>query len=704
MFRWGVVLAAFVSAGGPAHGARWWSSAWRYQREVTIPASKPRQFPGDDVAVVTFPTGGLAKADGSDVRVASDAGREMPSRVLMVGPGDQVRVAFAVLPGVTHYYVYYGNTSPHPGKKLDIRRGVLLETWAYSGSIPKTFSKAQEAFRRAKRLIGRDFRENVFLGYNPFGPTSGIASIFTGYVQCDKAGRHSFSVMSRNAAFLEVDGKLLVSNGGTRKPNRRSYRTAGVTLTAGVHKLTFYHVNGHGDPVAVLAWQQPGSSRPSPIPSRAFTPVIRATCGLMKRYGSTLDVDFIPVHAGETFMKTHYYQRYTFDARTVGKAARSIRWKWDFGDGQTSDRQKVDHVYLLQGEYTVTLTARTHLGERKRTNRIFVTRNWARVTRSALDKLSLHANILAGYDFSAMAPAAVAQAMDLLKRAGNTEGMVRAGKAFLTHDSVGRTEAEIAIPMYADALLADGAPDEAAAALTRGAKIVKSPSTRAMLLHRAGRICLDELDDTATAMNLFSDVVKKYSVLTTSHAVRGARIGIGDVWRTRGDYDRAAKAYSAAKGRGKVTEGRQPIVKGDLARHVEDYIRQRDLTSAEEYLRRWEETFPLDKLEGYWSLLAARLDLARKRHAAVVREAETLARVNPGSNYAAELLMMAANSHGKLGRKARADAVLRRIAEKYPESPLAGVAVRKLGEAVEPEKPDRMNKPDKKKSGGGKGR
>ena len=691
-----------LAAPLPVRAARWWSTAWRYRREVTVPQFKPTGLGGSEVAVVTFPTGGLTASGGRDVRVAADSGREVPCRVLMAGPGDRIRLAFGAMPGVTKYYVYYGNPNTSPGKKLDIRRGVLLETWAYSGSIPKTLSKARGIFTHTRKLLGRDFQDKIFLGYNPFSPASGIASIFTGYVRCSQPGRYVFAITSRNASFLEVDDKLLVSNGGTRKPSRRGYRTGSVTLTAGAHKLTFYHVNNYGDPVAVLAWQPPGAKRPVPIPSSAFAPVVRGTCGLMKRYGTTLDIDFIPVHAGETFADNRYYQRYSFEANTVGTAGRSIQWKWDFGDGQTSGRQKADHVYLLQGEYTVTLTAKTRVGGLKRTNRIFVTRDWSRVTSHSLDKLRLHTDIIARYDFASMSAPGICEAMRLLKRAGSTDALLRAGQALLTHKTIGRKEGETVLLMYAEALVSARAPDKAAAALAQGVRMVKSPSTRAMLTYRAGKICLDELQDTARALNLFNEVLKKYSVLTTSSAVRGARIGIGDVWRSRGDYDRAGRAYAKAKGRGSVKPGRRPIVKGDLARHVEDYIRKRDLTSAEEYLRRWQETFPIDKLEGYWSLLAVRLYLARKNYAAAVREVEILVRVNPGSNYAAELLMMSVGAYQKLGRKPQADAALKRIAQKYPESPLAAVAVRRLGKPIEPEKPDRTRKPSKKTSGDSK--
>ena len=687
------LVSAVLAGASPAAGATWWNSQWLYQRELTIPPTPPTNLPGSDIAVAAFPTGGMMKPDASDIRVATDGRKETPCRVLMAGPGDEVRLAFAVVPGVTKYHAYYGNPKAPPRKKLDIRRGVLLETWAYSGGIPKTLEKARTVFDQAKKLVGRDFQSRIFLGFNPFGPASGVANLFTGYVNCTKGGSYTFACMSRNASFLLVDDKLLLNNGGARSPNRRVYKTGKVDLSPGLHKLTFLHVNGFGDPVAVVAWQPPGESRLAVVPPTAFAPVIQAKAGPMRRYGTALDIDFIPEHVNEAFVNNRYFQRYRFEALTTGTPGRSVEFTWDFGDGQKSNKAQVDHVYLVGGQVTVTLSAKTRLGELKRTNRIFVTRDWEKLTRSSLDSVKTHTQIVAGYDLTAMNGATLAVATDLFKRAGDTDSLLRAGHAFVSLTAADRKEIEFVVPLYAEALVGVDAPDRAVAALLKGAAMNKSPATRAMLSVQAGRVALDRLNDTARAQQIFSDVIKKYAVLTTSKDVRQARIGMGDVWRARGDYDRAVQAYAAARGRSDIKAGRAPIVKGDLARHVEDYLRKRDLLSAEEYLGKWEDTFPEDKLEGYWSTMAVRLAMTRKQYAAAVREIEVLVHVNPGSNYAAELLMMSVEPYGKLGEPTKAKAALRRIAEKYPESPLAAVAARKLGERIAPEAPDRTNKP-----------
>src|SRR5262245_61787160 len=49
----------------------------------------------------------------------------------------------------------------------------------------------------------------------------------------------------------------------------------------------------------------------------------------------------------------------TFTDQSTGGA---VAWNWSFGDGGTSSEQSPSHVYLLPGDYTVTLIVRNHEG------------------------------------------------------------------------------------------------------------------------------------------------------------------------------------------------------------------------------------------------------------------------------------------------------------------------------------------------------
>jgi len=671
-----VVLATASAAAGQVG---WWNRTWPYRRAVTVPPVKPTRLGGDEIAVLDMPTGGLSRPDGGDLRVTTTGRTEVPCRVLTAGPGDRVHLAFALRGAGTRYYVYFGHAKPPAStQKLDIRRGVLMETWDYPGGGIKTREQVEAIFRKAEKkpagLVGRGFRNRVFLGHNPFGPQNRIATRFTAWLICPSTGSYQFACSSQDASFLLVDDRVIVDNGGHHLPQRDISKRGSTDLKKGLHKLTFYHVNTTRHPVAVAAWQAPSDKRVRPIPPEAFAPVVRAEPGAIEQYGKSIAVDFLPRYGGEVFLRDRYYQRWTFEMVASGRLGRDVDLRWDFGDGQTAASPKREHVYLVPGAYTVTLTVKTYRGELTRSNRIFVSRPWDQVATNRLDSVKQHARIVQEYEFSALDARANAEAILLLDRAKASDALRRAGAAFLERKEAPGALIELAVPLYVQDLPAS----ERLATFRKAENMTSSPAVRATMAERAGRTAL-ELGDPKAATEAFGRVVGRYGPATTVPAVRRAKIGFGDVWRARGDLAKATKAYRTAGFGAKVNVEKLAIIKGDYARHVEDYLRKGQFVDAAEFVERWEMDIPLDKLEGYWSLLVVRMAMAQRRYAAAVREAETLVKVNPASNYAAQLLMLAAKACGRLGKDAERRAALRQVVEKYPESPLAAEAAGLLG-------------------------
>ncbi len=672
-------ILALVALSGlvrTASGQPWHRRDWSHRRVVDVVEPQRLRFPGEDLAVVEFRTAGQVLPDGRDIHVTTATGAAVPSRVLQVGPGDTARVVFALAAG-TRYIIYYGNEDADPPERTDIRRGVLLETWAYPGGPMDTLEQVREIFDNVDEVIGRGFRDNIFLGHNPFGPQNRLASRFTGYLLVPRTATYTFAVSSNDASFLLIDGELVIDNGGRRRPQRRAENTAEVRLTAGAHEVVFYHVCAGGAPVAALAWKSPESGDFEPVPAEAFLPVSQVRVGPMETQGRGWNVDFEAVHAGETWMKDRYYQRYKFSARHSVRRPR--QWQWSFGDGQEATGDEVEHVYLRDGEYTVTVTGQIGNDQFSRSHRIVVSRPWDRVTARRLDSVSDYAAIVAEYYFDALEPPPLAEAILLLHEADRTAELIRAGASLVARERAPAEVLSSAAVIYADVLLEQGLAAAAAEALARAEAMTDDPRTSAALLVRAGRTALDEARDTDKAMRCFSRVVGELALLTSSPDIRLARIGLGDVHRALGDAEKAAEAYARAGQGRSIPAERLPFVKGNYARHVEAYIRSEDYDAAADYLRRWSETFPSDKLEGYWSLLKVRYHLELDEPAAAAVEATTLVNANPDSNYAAELLMLAAEAYGRQNKPAERDAAWRRVVEHYPESELAIEAADKLG-------------------------
>lgn len=664
--------------GSPAClAAGWWANAWSCRRAVALPDFTPTKLPGDDIAVIDMPTGGLCMADGGDIRITTADGTEMPCRVLMMGPGDKARVAFAIQAANKKYFVYFGNQRPGDAKKLDMQRGVLLEMWGYGDGGIKTLDQVRKVVESSKDFIGRDFRDRIFQGHNPYGPQNRVACVYTGFIDAPKKGKYVFATSSQDASFLLINDKLVVDNGGFHRPQDNVSRQGQADLDAGLHKVTFYHVAAGGETVAVAAWKPPGADKIEPIPAGSFAPVVRGSVGAIETAAGGTEVDFLPVQLGESFVTDRYFQRFAFEA-LCPKAGQKVQWQWDFGDGQKSASEKVEHIYLTGGEFTVTLTGKAGGNTLVRKNRVYVGRQWDRVTENKLDGIRQHASIVAKYDFATLSADAAAQAVVLLDRADDKAAVVAAGDALMKKDKASARLLEDSVPRYGACLVAQGKVQTAVDALVKGARMTADPAVAASLTVQAGRIALDEMDKPDAALKLFDSAVTTYSRLTTAEAIRQARIGLGDCHRASGDAEKAKAAYADARV-GADAAGHQPVVlKGDYARHVEDYIRQKDLASAQQYVQRWADNLPSDKLEGYYSVMYVKLMLARNLPQQAVKEAATLVKVSPTSSYAAELLMLSADAHEALKRPDQAKAALQQIVEKYAESPLAAKAAARL--------------------------
>ncbi|MDP6636321.1 MAG: PKD domain-containing protein [Phycisphaerae bacterium] len=666
-------LLVLLCASAARAADPWWSPKWRYRREITVEETTPTRLGGADIISVKIATGGVSKPDGSDIRVTTPMGKEVLSTVLMVGPGDSARLAFAKQGGLKKYYAYLGNPDAPPRRAvLPIQRGVLLETRRCSVNPPGKLSDAKKIFEKSGPMMGKRFMDRMFLGYNPFGPDDAIANLMIGYVVAPKTGQYTFSCSSNNASFLLVDDKLLISDGGWHRPQRDIRRNAKVNLRAGLHKLTFYHINRKSNPVLVVAWKEPGEKRVRVIPPAAYSLVHTGKAGTMQQVSKPLDIDFSPVYAGEAFAANRYSQRYTFTAQTVGRGGKGLKWEWDFGDGQTSTEAAVDHVYAVDGLYTVTLKSKTPRGELIRTNRISVSRPWDRVTHRKIDQEKDHAAIIAGYNFQTLNADAVAPAFELLKRSKLTKDMIRACTAFLNRKTLPAAGVRAVAPVVSKLMLDSAQAANAVKVLLVAADRCDTPETSARMTIMAARIVLDNVRDDKEAMKLYTRAADRYGKKITPATGRDAQIGVGDVWRARGDYDKALAAYKTA-GLGPEARGKKhPILRGDFSRHVESYtVSSQNYEWAEQYLQRWAQTFPADKLDGYFSLLSARLWMAQGRYGEIVHEADILARVNPTSNYGAQLLMLAAEACRKMDKPDKAAATLKRIVDIFPESPLA---------------------------------
>jgi len=676
-----LLAVAAVSPAARADVAPWLDPEWTVRRvvEATVGSSG---FPGDEVAVCTFYTGGMAKPDGSDVRVAVRGRQFVPHRVLQAGPGDLLRVAFAAGTDHERYYVYYGNAKAGPPDPWVPKRGVILEARRWPGGPFDRFDQVQKGWEGA-RPLGCDFVKLVAFGFNPFADSVTPAVFhFTGWFAAPDAGTYEMATSSDDGSWLLVDGKEVVAWPGVHGALRDARHAGTCVLSTRVHRLDYWCVTAGGSMMALAAWRRSGGARFEPIPTTAFLPVTEARLVELDLRGERLVADFMPKHVGEAWWPHRYAVRIRFQNLSKGVSERfQGRFEWDFGDGQTSTAANPAHIYLASGDYTVALKASRGLLSNTFRTRIRVERDWWRQTSQSLESTRAYADQVSGYDFGALDPASLALAVDLLDREEMGEVVIRAASVLVARqEGVGDHDLRRVGLLLAKRLRQARRADEAIGTLRRLEARLRPAPFKAEAAVEIAETLLRDLRRHDEAEKEYERVLAAYSPGGAPQPVRRAHVGLGDIHRHHGDFEKARDAYrQAAAIRVRFYPGGREAVRiGTLTRYVEEYTRTRQWEWAFQFLDDWAWEFPEEKLEGHWSLLRARALVAHGQRDAAVREARDLLAANARSPYAVRLLILVAECEALAGRDDQARRLLQTAVEDYPEDAYTPEALHRL--------------------------
>jgi len=678
-----VLFLAAVCTPALADQAPWFDAAWTARRVVDVPV-RDAGYPGGEVGVVTFYTGGMARPDAADIRVAVQGRRLVRHRVLQAGPGDLMRVAFEATPDVERYYVYFGNPAAEQVEPLPIRRGLLLEVrMGEGGAQPETIEAFRKAWNEAEP-VGADFVPNVSLGYNPFMDSERSALLhFTGWFVPPRPGTYDIATSSQGGSWLQVDEQPVIAWPGDHGPSGRVARSEELPLTQRPHRLDYWNATSGGRTVAVAAWRIPEQKDKAfaPIPADAFLPVGRGRLVEMDLKGEQLVADFFPEHAGEAWWPDHYAVCMRFRNLSKGVSLTSGAFVWDFGDGQTSTDPEPTHVYLASGDYRVTLQAkRGTLGHAFATT-VHVDRNWKAQTKEEIDPAGEYAKAVAQYDLAKLDARSLTLAVNLFEHEKLQKPLIAAASELVFRREGVEEEQVLGTGLLlAEYLRAAEQYQDAVGVYERLEGRLARRDRKARVAVQIGETLLRDLRQDAAAEKVYRRVLETYKQGGASWELRRAHVGLGDIWRHRGKGEEARKAYVTA--REIEVAPRSPNLEavriGTLARYVEEYTREQDWEYAFKYLEEWAWEFPLAKLEGNWSLLRAKALKDKGDREGALREALDLTGSNPDSPYAVRLLMLAAECYIDQGDRQKARALLQMAVEDYPEDAYHDAARKRL--------------------------
>ena len=113
----------------------------------------------------------------------------------------------------------------------------------------------------------------------------------------------------------------------------------------------------------------------------------------------------------------------------------------------------------------------------------------------------------------------------------------------------------------------------------------------------------------------------------------------------------------------------QDAWRGAHSRSTEEFLRDKALDRAWAELRGWQEQYPIDKVEGYLTLLQARYWAARGKWPQAIALAGDLVAINPDSPYADRLVFLGAECEEKSGHGDRARAGVSIAAQRLSGQP-----------------------------------
>jgi tetratricopeptide (TPR) repeat protein len=668
-------LSPWIPGG---EGDPWWDAGWAARRLIEVQPTGAG-VPGTETGVVEFRTMGRLAPNGADVRLVAD-GQLAPFKVMYAGADDRCVVAFRMPRGAKRHWLYYGNPkAAKAGGNWEPERGLWLETRRFNGGQCETWEQMKQLVARSGPAFGAGPVRMVFQGCNLFAGTQRYVSIYRGWLVCSEDGEYRFSTSSKDASFVFLDGKPLVSHPGWHPPDGRARFVGKLTSPKGAKLFEYYHVTGGPEGMAGAYWQPPSGRRFAPIPPEAFTPVAYGRAGPLELRGEAA-ADFDAGLVSEAYVGERPLLRYRFVLRSPS-GGRDVTW--DFGDGQNGAGPEVTHVFFREALFSVSVKVPVGTRAVQGASRVSVHVDYARQTEQQKDDPRELLDQALRYRFDALDTASLEAASAFYFLTENKDGQMAAARALLARQGISDAlyfEQVMRLQLLMREHKKD--PDAAMSLLNAAEQRLKNDKNmRAKVLREIGDVYYFHKRDLDRALLEYDKVVGRYSGLE-DHIVRVTKIRIGDIMRERGNAEKAAANYAEAEKLrlDKWAPDQVPVRMGVLIHATEDFLRRGDAAEARKWVEIWEWEFPLERLRGQSSVLRARIALLEKNAAEAKQQLESLVRVNPESQYIGVALFMLAEMALSEKDAAKAKSLLNELIEKHPDSECVPDAEAKLKE------------------------
>jgi tetratricopeptide (TPR) repeat protein len=719
MRRLFLIALLFLCASPAAAADAWHLPAWQGRAVVEIP--KPSKEAGVDTAAVRILCQGLAKADGSDYRVLDAAGKPVPFQVTFHDAARYSLISFRATNPKQRFFVYLGNPQATAAKEQVVvkddpgsgppkgdwvpRYGLVLETRerpvpanelkTRQVTHPKTVAALVKLMADSKTKFGGRYQRRISDGYNPFDSSDYYISVYRGWLRIPKAGTYQFCTVSSKASFSFMDGKALVHWPGRHTTERGIHGEVNesIQVTAGLHYIEYYHETAPLEHMAFLGWR-PSADKGlfSAIPEAIFTAPHEAVVktyeqpkGVLPRFEPVIADSIWPVERSEG-----QYTRCRFQV-PPGALTSGTTYQWDYGDGQTATGTDAEHVYLVLGNFPVTLTAKNAQGTQtvRWPLHVFEIEHVSEQFKEGRPKD--YAKVARKYDRGKLNAEALRELANLLAENEEPAEALKVGKEYVKRfgaDKPALAAARMRRLMADCAIrLGKGGLKEAIANYKASLIPEMDVGEKLDILARLIRLLGIERGLPDEADKVMVQVKKNWEKGTakreTIAAYRRALIAMGDVLLWHKKRTDAGDFYSRAEVLGtRIPSQVRKARIGAYPKAIREYIKAGNYGAALEIVNRWDETFPTDKPNGQTFFWRGKLLNLRGQHQEAARYLARTIGLSEGAAYESEARWLLAEALEKVGRTKDARRELAKLVKSGIKDQFSDLAREKLKKAL----------------------
>jgi tetratricopeptide (TPR) repeat protein len=602
-------------------------------------------------------------------------GKPVAFQTIWAAPGELTRICFDTSGGDTAYYVCFDNELPMAAGGWKPEAGVLVETRACRADLP--INNAEEVARlinAASAPSGKDFVANIFLGGNPFGPSTYYIANFTGWFTVPAAAQYTFATASDDASSLEVDNHVVATWYGVHgaEQGRHGEHSGTIALSAGVHRLSYLQVQLGGGSAAVAAWKPPGREHVELMPASAFGPVARFRVNSCEYSPSGTDRLYFEWRAlDQCALAETMFVRMQF--RLVDSLPRRT-YRWHFDDGSEESGNNPRHFFAEPGLRQVTVEALQN-GTVVATNsvRLRVAPEWQQRDWWRDDVFNQAKNDFLRRDLSPMPARELTAVWELADRADDAELLRHSGESLMKRQSEFNGPAYGPV-FYKTGVVFEHQGDAGNALAEKAFQLALSPQRAAPASAEPARLglaallihCDGELDEAGKMLGAIS------AGQLNPDDRRRRRLLQADLLLARGQIEEARKQYAAATE--KPAGGPFNSARAARLESAAILLEHGHWEDAQEALDRLQFELPLERMSLDTGLPALNLAMGREEFQRAFTDGRMLLAAAGGDPRQSEVLYTVVEAGLALGKKDEAQKALGRLLKDFPYSEAAAKA------------------------------